>query len=117
MRQKSNVSEGCKSAMKREKVMSKVFGLKKKGQEAQKRLKAQRQRDASRRQCQTAEQRARRLLDQCQGNVRRYENETTIATKRNQRQEYLHNQQLRLQRDDVSKDEQGLSVGPLFRNS
>ena len=43
-------------------------------QEAKKRLKAQRQRGASRSQCQTAEQTARRLLDQSQGNARRHEN-------------------------------------------
>ena len=49
-------------------------------QEAQKRLKAEWQRDVSRRQYQTVEQRARRLLDQSEGNARRHENETTTTT-------------------------------------
>ena len=67
---KSNASEGCKSegfnfAVKRENVARKV--AKETSQEAQKRLKAQRQWGVSRRQCQAAEQTARRLLDQSEG--------------------------------------------------
>ena len=47
---------------------------------AQKQLKAQRQEGACRRQCQTAAQRARRLLDQSELGNARHENETTTTT-------------------------------------
>ena len=67
------------------------------GQEAQKQLKAERQRDVSRRQCKTAEKTARRLLDQNDGNVRRHDDGTT-TTKQPAKQEHLHNQQNCLQR-------------------
>ena len=49
-------------------------------QEVQKRLIGERQRDASRRQYETVEQRARRLLDESEGNVRRKLNNNNDAT-------------------------------------
>ena len=72
-----------------------------KSQEAQKRLKAQRQGGASRRQCQTAEQRTRKLPDQiAESKARHRENVTTTTTAAMQpaTRNYLHNQQLRIQR-------------------
>ena len=69
------------SAVKRKNVGAKSSRTDETNQEAQKRLKAQRQWGASRRQCQRAEQTARRLLDQSEGNAHRHENDkTTIIT-------------------------------------
>ena len=62
-------------------VVSKVVGLKKQARKHRSDSgKAERQGDGSIRQCQTAEQRARRLLDQSEGNACRHENETTATT-------------------------------------
>ena len=46
-------------------------------EEAQKRLKAERQRGASRRQCETGKQRAHRLLVKNAANIRCHQNEAT----------------------------------------
>ena len=80
VRKKSNASEGFNSAVKRKNVGAKSSRADETNQEAQKRLKAQRQWGASRRQCQRAEQTARRLLDQSEGNARRHENDKTTIT-------------------------------------
>ena len=79
VRKKSNASEGFNSALKRENVGVKSSRAEETNQEAQKRLKAQRQ-WGTRRQCQRAEQTARRLLDQSEGNACRHENDKTTIT-------------------------------------
>ena len=75
LKQKSKASEGSNSAVKHENVVSKVAGLKKQVRKHRSDSKL----DASRRQCQTAEQTARRLLYQREGNARPHENETTTV--------------------------------------
>ena len=68
-------------------------------QEAEKWLKAERQ-------YQTAEQNGSQVADQMLVPVKMKQQQ-----QRNQRQKYLHKQQLRIQRR-MSKDEQGLNVKP-----
>ena len=85
-------------------------------QGSQKRLKAQRQRGASRRQCQTAEQTARRLLDQSEGNARRHEKDSNNSNDVTSDKSTYTTSNF-VFRNDVSKDEQGLNVRPLFTNS
>ena len=75
-------------------------------QEAQKRLKAERQWDASKRQCQTAKQRARRQLDENEVNAWCDNSNATSDKSTYTTINFVF-------RGVVSKDEQGLNVKPL----
>ena len=101
LKQKSKASEGSNSAVKHENVVSKVAGLKKQVRKHRSDSKL----DASRRQCQTAEQTARRLLYQREGNARPHENETTTVWQL-PRDKSTYTTGNFVFRNDVSKNEQ-----------
>ena len=125
VRKKSKASEGCNSerrlqfnfALKRENVVSKVVSGRRNKPGSTAATQAPRQLATSRCRCQKAEQTAHRLLDRSEGNSRCHENDWNNNNDDATSDKSTYTTSNFIFRDDLSKDEQGLNVRPLFTNS